>query len=605
MAGKTGKRKIAINVYLLKPNPASPKKEWSESEFLARPIGASSKSKPIKADRYPLGPAGQHGTLFIRRPVTESQPEWLDFVRPGVPDPTALNKLKNRSVSALLVVSTAGRQFALAFGHGRYMIESKLIEDRFGVRVVLNSISPDRVASIDRQTFDASPRISRSQAIKASSVSDYMINPDQDLLRGLVGFTKPKFQDSLGALIAGMDSLKTTIGIELKDLTVLLQAALERSESKDYLVPDPHGNQSQFAWVENLQPVKAKSEIERLEKELWVKLSSRSLDNMWLAVPDIVDWAQVTGFTYGAARAENMEVQTNLEIEAFLNSLRKGATLDTVKHKEILMLMSAGQPPQRLNAFKCIYAEIRDKVGLFILHVGTWFKVETKFQQAVESYFTNLPRKAFAPPFLEYAHKGEGPYNEAVCALSPSTHAILDRRLISFGGTYDKIEVCDILNVTALSGATKYEFIHVKRGRASASLSHLFSQGLVASTLLVKESGFVGAVNKQLAKQKFAALPSTFRPQGNEVVYAIIDGPASTPLDLPFFSKVTLQNCGKTIRSYGYGLSLLHIPESATYLAAVAANAARKAAKKTKSKAPPSGPNTRSSPSRTRKASPP
>lgn len=121
----------------------------------------------------------------------------------------------------------------------------------------------------------------------------------------------------------------------------------------------------------------------------------------------------------------------------------------------------------------------------------------------------------------------------------------------------------------------------MKRGRSSATLSHLFSQGLVASTLLVRESNFVDEVNRQLAILKLPQLPKKFSANGNEVVYAIIDGPIGTSLDTPFFSKVTLQNCGKSISAFGYSVSLMHIPESAVHLAAVAAKAAkRKAAKK-------------------------
>ncbi|WP_244750874.1 hypothetical protein, partial [Pseudomonas aeruginosa] len=63
-------------------------------------------------------------------------------------------------------------------------------------------------------------------------------------------------------------------------------------------------------------------------------------------------------------------------------------------------------------------------------------------------------------------------------------------------------------------------------------------------------------------------------------IYAIVDGPASEDLDIPFFSKVTLQNYGKTISSYGFQVKLMHIPESAAYLADVARKAAEKLVKK-------------------------
>lgn len=580
MVAAKGTKRIALNVHLLKVNtdPASTGL-WSQKEFLARPIGSSGKAAQIKTDSYPLGPTGEFGTLYIRKPITETEPEWLNFVRKGLSDAAPLAKLKNRSVSAVLLVEQNGRQFAIAFGHGRFMVEPRLIEDRFGIRVVLNSISPEKVASIDRQTFDASPKISRVQTIRASSVSDFMISPEQDLLRGLVGFTKSEYKKTLGGLIAGIDSFKTSVPIELAELSGLLEVALERSKSRDYLARDSQGNNSQFAWVENLLPVKDKGLVDDLDKKLWDRLSSRDLENMWLAVPDIVDWSQVTGFRY-APISDEEEIEANLDLASFLTTLRKGATLETVKRREILMLMASGAPAQRFSAFKCIYAEIKNGLNLFILHVGTWFRVEGTFQGAVEKYFSALPRKTFAPPFMQYAHAGEGPYNEAVCAASPNTHGMLDRRLVQFGGTYDKIEVCDILKAPPTGASKGIEFIHVKRGRSSATLSHLFSQGLVASTLLVRESNFVTEVNKQLTTLRFTPLPNKFSAGGNEVVYAIIDGPAGTPLDIPFFSKVTLQNCGKSLSAFGYSVSLMHIPESAAHLATVATKVARKKAAK-------------------------
>ncbi len=454
------------------------------------------------------------------------------------------------------------------------MIEPRIIEDRFGIRVVLNSISPEKVASIDRQTFDASPKISRVQTVKASSVSDFMISPEQDLLRGLVGFTKPEYEGHLGGVVAGIDSFKTSLPIELSDLPDLLRVALERSESKDYLAPDSQGNISQFAWVENLLPIKDKTLIDKLDMNVWDRLRSRKLDNMWLAVPDIVDWSQVTGFRY--TTSEDAAIEEHLDLAKFVTTLRKDATLETVKKREIFMLMASGVPAQRFSAFKCIYAEVKDNLDLFILHVGTWFRVEASFQRAVEKYFTSLPRKTFAPPFMQYEHPGEGAYNEAVCAASPRTHGMLDRRLVRFGGTYDKIEVCDILKVPTGGDSKGIQFIHVKRGRSSATLSHLFAQGLVAATLLVRESNFVAEVNKQLTDLSLALLPNKFSAHGNEVVYAIIDGPAGSPLDIPFFSKVTLQNCGKSISAFGYSVSLMHIPESSVHLGTMAARAAKK-----------------------------
>lgn len=576
MSIKGNGKKIPLNVYLLKENNGI---LWDDKDVIASPIGSGGKPQKIQTEKHLLGPEGIYGTLFIRKPILETTPDWLEFIAQGLNESVKTKSWTNKSVSALLIVTHNSRQFAVAFGHGRHMIEPRLIEDRFGIRVVLNSVSPDRIASIDRQTFDASPRISRTQTIKASSVSDYMINAEQDLLRGLVGFTKPEYSDVLGPLIAGIDSFKASVPAELAGLNKFFTAVLDRSASKDYLTRSVDGHNSEFSWVENLLPVKDKDVIEELEALLWAALRSSEKHNMWLAIPDIVDWSNVAGFSY-RAEALSTDIQEILYLEKFLDTFRGDATLDTVKRRDIFMIHTDGRVPARFSAFKCIYAEIKHNAKLFILHAGSWFGVEESFQASVERYYSDLDKKSFAAPFVEYDHSGEGEYNEYVCAQASSTHAMLDRQLIRFGGSYDKIEVCDIYKKQ--DSGERGEFIHVKRGRGSSNLSHLFAQGLVASTLLVRETEFVKDVNEQLAKQGFPALSERFEAKGNDIVYAIIDGENSSSLDIPFFSKVTLQNCGKTITSYGYGIKLLHIPESAAYRIKVAQNVAiKKLEKKT------------------------
>ena len=164
-------RKIALNVYLLKKKDTqSSDGLWTDKELIASPVGAGGKPKQITTEKYLLGPEGRYGALYIRKPLRESEPEWLEFVRAGLGENVSTSRWKNKSVSALLVVEQSSRQFAIAFGYGRFLIEPRLIEDRFGIKVVLNSVSPDEIASIDRQTFDASPRISRTQTIKAAAV---------------------------------------------------------------------------------------------------------------------------------------------------------------------------------------------------------------------------------------------------------------------------------------------------------------------------------------------------------------------------------------------------------------------------------------------------
>lgn len=104
---------------------------------------------------------------------------------------------------------------------------------------------------------------------------------------------------------------------------------------------------------------------------------------------------------------------------------------------------------------------------------------------------------------------------------------------------------------------------------------------------MVRESGFVSKLNEQLLTKDVLEFPVKFEARGYDVIFAIVDGAKEKDLDIPFFSKVTLQNIGKTISSYGYVVKLMHIPESAEYLEKVTEKKRQAAeAKKAKQKLP-------------------
>ena len=575
-AGEKKHKKVSLNTFLLKkPGGSASGKFWAKREFLAKPLDRDGRPRQIDVDEYSLGDKGKFGTLYVRKPLSESTPEWVGFIAPQMGRSGGLDGLKNKSVSALLVTTVKGRQFAIAFGHGRYMLDAECVETRFGIRVALNSISPDKIASIDRQTFEATPRISRTQALRATSVAEYEINEQQDLLRGLVGFTLDEYKDDLGEVLAGMDSLKASVGIDLPQLGKFLEVALKRSLAADYRKID-NGQAGAFAWVDNLESVDRPDILEELNKILWKLFESGDFSAMWLAIPEIVNWEDVTGFCYTRGELES-SIHAALDVKDLKKSLRSNATLDTLRYRAIYMVLASGVPPRVYSAYKCLYAEVKYNKALYILNAGNWYCVDSSFKNLVDKYFDDISRRHFDKPFVEYEHDGEGEYNEAVAANLPHKYAMLDRKLISFGGKSSKIEVCDLYALGS-SRTERNQLIHVKRGRSSATLSHLFAQGLVSSTLLVSEPGFVVEVNKQLVKQNFAKLPA--KPIGSryEVVFAIIDGPSGAKLDLPFFSKVNLRVCGRRLQNFGFTVSLLHIPESAKFLAEARKRKAKKQA---------------------------
>lgn len=573
MASKKEKR-IHLNIFLLKEKDTdTADKSWISDEFLAKPI-VSGKPRLIKFDSYQLG-QGEFGVVYVRKPYSKSKPEWVDFVSRELDDPTSLDKLINKSYSAILLKKIEGRQFVVAFGHGRHMIDSAVVEYRFGLRVALNSIARNKIASIDKQTFDSSPRISRTQAIKASEISDYGIDAEQDMLRAIVGLSEKSHSEVLGEVIAGMDSLKISVTTDVRSIDAILSYALKRFSSSDYL-ENQDGRESSFAWVDNLEPISDKSLVSQLDKELVERIKGDDLSSIWMAIPEVIDWEDVGGFSYSPPKEGDDDFDEFLDIAAFARSLRKSASVQTLKARHVYMISSSGRPARQYSAYRSIYSEIRNSIGTFILNAGNWFKVDSGLEQRVNKFFKDIVSKSTRPnpPFVDYDHVDEEAYNIAV-SKNDSKYICLDRKLIKFGGGHSKIELCDILWKSP--GKERSRLIHVKRGRSSASLSHLFAQGLVSSELLVGEPKFVSEVDAQLKAKGAPKLGGLIKGSNYDLIYAVIDGASGTSLDIPFFSKVNLESSAKRLQKYGFNVQLMHITESA---GTIALKAAKKKAKK-------------------------
>src|ERR1019366_610765 len=97
--------------------------------------------------------------------------------------------------------------FALPFGQGRYLLNLDKLEERFGLKVCLNSIDAAAIRSIDKRSFDALLTQSRVQTSKAAPIADFGLDVEQDLLRAATGTPVDK---GLGERMSGLDSLSVS-----------------------------------------------------------------------------------------------------------------------------------------------------------------------------------------------------------------------------------------------------------------------------------------------------------------------------------------------------------------------------------------------------------
>jgi uncharacterized protein (TIGR04141 family) len=477
------------------------------------------------------------GSLFIQK-SQDRAPKWALLFEGYL----SLKSLEATSFSGALFASLGARSYILAFGQsGRFLIKSDVCEERFGLICALNSIDPGSFRAIDVQSLDAIQSQTRIQAGEATTPDQFGLDVEQDMLKAIVGVPK---NPVLGSRMAGSDPLSVSVKLDLDDLPQLLAAYRTKFET-DLSSAD-------YEWVNNISIVKSSALISELESRLDKKLSKRELDDIWLSIPEIIEWNTVVGFMYTHGRRE---IHSDISMDGFLKTVKPGITLNLNLLRERMVTCADSDHQAVLNrwpVFKCLYAEVAHGNRKYILNGGKWYEISTDFEVRTNQDFAKIRRSKLTFPV--YNGGGEGEYNKAIADAHPTQYALLDDvHKIFHGGGHGQVEVCDLLSVNR-------ELIHVKIYSKSSVLSHLFAQGFVSGQLIQIDANFRGKVRAKLKGPFQKLINVTTKPAQDDftIVYAIISS-VKGALHLPFFSRVNLNNTAKVLKGFGYKVELLKI----------------------------------------------
>lgn len=484
----------------------------------------------------PIIVGGVDGTLYTSsNPV--SLPKWASFFA-GAIDVQALD-LQTASASAVLALRVKDRLFAVTFGYGRHLLNPLVVESSFGLRVTLNAVAADKIRSIDKKAFEGISTHTREQASKDTSIGDFGLDVERDVLRAVVGTpTDP----TLGTRLAGMDALTATCKLSLDALPDLLGAYLSKSLETTY--------KQKYPWVDNIREVREKRLKNRLDEELLNVLGDTDNPKAWLAVPDLVDWNDIEGFKYSAAKSADLF--PDLHLRDYLDKvLTKAPSIDMLRSQRVYGIRAtSNQPFDKWPIYRCLYAEVTLDKQTYLLTGGAWYSVDIDFMNMINAAVNAIPQTSFVP--LDYTEgDDEADYNKKLAA-SLAGACCLDGRTIQYGGGRSKVEFCDVLSPSR-------QLVHVKRYAGSSVLSHLFAQGVVSATSFLRDPAFRTQVNQLLPAELRLANPN-IQPNASEyeVAYVIASRSAKplTPASLPFFSRVTLRNANLTLAPMGFKVTL-------------------------------------------------
>lgn len=473
------------------------------------------------------------GSLYVEESAV-NPPRWVRFFA-GAVQPRQI-PAKSAGSAAVLLIQNKRQVYALTFGHGKKLLAAGVVDERFGLRTVLNSINPQRIRSIDRRTFEAISRLSREQLSIESTIGNFGLDVGRDLLRAVAGTPSDL---TLGTRFYGMDGLHVSAPVTLDTLVALLDRYRGLSERTDY--------QKRYPWVDNMAEVRDRSLLERLDNTLIRKMRAGETEKIWLAPPEIVAWENTRGFSYRSAKTARL--YDDLTLEGYLEDGRSPRELsrdDLGRDHVYCMSASDDEDVDRWTVRSCLMAEVELGGDLYLHSDGTWFRINKDFAAGIDRVVSGIPRTSIELP--PYRDSDEGAYISRV-ARANQTLAIMHERTLSAGPGRDRIEMCDLYGRGRV-------LIHIKRYGPSSVLSHLFAQGLVSAQLLSGDPDFRRLANVELPlSHRFSNPDNPINPREFEVAFGIVQTEGRV-VRLPFFTRVNLKSNVETLRALGYSVSL-------------------------------------------------
>lgn len=474
------------------------------------------------------------------------KPTWINnFFQKSLGDNDDLFNASSKGILLVDVdIDNSKRIFAIPFGYGRLFLEGGICEERFGLKTVLNIIDQDSIRKIDKKNMSIVPKDTSEQLAKVGTITHFGIDIEQDLVASITGSSKED-QTDFGERVTGKEALSVSVKRDLYSIKDFLIKCYERYKSNDY--------KENFPWIDQIVEVKDKNVLDKLHNKM-INSFKKKAKTTWIAVPEIIKWEDIKGFRY---KARTGELKEDIYIEDFLNSLSdeqiENLNVDSLEKKDVYCINSENEEASyKWRIYNCIYSEVPIEDETFMLSNGRWYRIEKKFSKRIRHEFSEFRATGCSINLPEYKHENENAYNQAVPQKNDKFYC-MDRDLIWHGGGYSKIEACDLIHKDK-------KLIHVKRYGGSSVLGHLFHQGFVSGELLALDKEFREKVNQKLNGDfKIKDSEGTFRTSEYEIIFAIISKHTDS-LEIPFFSKVSLLNIKKRLKSYGYKVSIHKIP---------------------------------------------
>lgn len=495
-------------------------------------------------ERVEMPDAGPEQAILFYKGGYRNRPSWVSLFEdvPGF-DP---NSLWNQSSRAIYVLRHSGRWFCFTFGYARHLIDEHAYERNFGLLITLNMSDPKAIKAIDKTNIAEIARHSKEQSTKDIELANFDFDDEIDLLKSVTGKALDVGEDNYDTY-SGRDSVSVYIRANRANFSEIAERLYAAFQDDTY--------RKIYPWIDKISEERDREIIERLDSDLVARIVDRRLQNIWLAVPEVVAWEDIRGFSFRNIQEKPNKngpvLYQDLDIRKWISDSKIPDHLSVaqLKTRKAFIYWQDERPNSHWSIYRCLNAEAELNNEKYILNDAAWYRVEANFVKEVDHFYRSIPDSSLKLP--NYGGMKEPEYLEFVAGTMPK-FALMDRKEIMIGGKRSRVEFCDLFSIN-------HDIVHVKRYGGSSLLSHLFSQAIVSGASFLGDEEFREKLNALLPESHRLTDVESKPDAAHYNVCIAIMSKVPGPLELPFFSRVTFKHAVKALRDLGYNVSKLKI----------------------------------------------
>lgn len=479
--------------------------------------------------------SGNSITYFF--PTQKNEPTWLETYFKKTTGEFDISNSHAKVISLhKLIIDGEDRVFAIPFGNGKSLLNDDVIEEQFGIKILLNSVEKDGFRQLIASDYGSDHRTKNEQMPKKTDISEFGFDIYRDFLRKATAKSEEEIFNK--NTITGGDLFSVSVPVTIENVDDFLIFCYRRYKSDKY--------KEKFSWLDNIKEVKEKGLKEKLNNELVEHINAYDFSNVWMAIPEIIEWEKISDFRFRKSK----EGYDDIELEEYVNLFpnKKVTSVDTLKNGKVFAISAENDDVlDSWSVYNCLIAEIQYQDKVYCLNYGKWYKVDNDFVDRTNEYYEQIP--LCSKKFINAkSGESEGEYNKRL-HVSFNNSILFDTFTVQYSGMgKSSIEVCDVLTEDK-------ELVHVKKSGSSSNLSHLFNQAAVSGEALL-DSKFRCEANDEIGKKAF---DDTFTSTDYKVILAIITKYQDERPRIPFFSKVSIRYAIEGLSRKGYSVELKNI----------------------------------------------